>query len=237
MQQDAIWSRARADLLIKTEQGPYDLFLWEHSVRVAQNARSIAQLAEVRSTSPDEAAVFAAALYHEAGWIVRFRDGEIPREEILIRSMSFPHREQGALMLERSLAKLLPADSLAHASQAIRTLDDRNMESIEGKIVADADNLDEFGVLSLWTTIRRGTVEGKGIQAVIDTWHRRREYRCWDARLKDSFRFAPVRAAAKRRLANFERLMRELEDEHQGADLAYHSESGRPVPSRNPVAN
>ncbi len=235
MQLEAIWSHARADLLFTNEQGGQDLFLWEHSVRVAQSARQIASLPTVQAASPDEAAIVAAALYHDAGWIAQLRDGEIKRDEILIRPAFETDREQGALMLESGLASLLPADSLARASQAVRTLDDRQIESIEGQVVSDADNLDEFGVLSLWQIIRRGAVEGKGIQAAIDTWHRRREYRYWDARLNDSFRFAAVRAVAEKRLEKFERLMEELEEQCRGADLVLDAVGTTPPGFRRQV--
>ena len=219
MHWDAIWNRARADLVITTEQGGDDLVLWEHSVRVSETARQIARLPEVRAASPDEGAIIAGALYHDAGWVVRFRDGEIRRGEILCCLKSEAHREHGALMLEHALRELLPRDTLQRASGAIRTLKNRRIESVEGQVITEADNLDELGVLSLWSSIRRGVTEGKGVQAVIDAWHRRKEYRFWEAHLKDSFRFEPVRAVAEKRLEQLERLMRELEVQHTGADI------------------
>lgn len=219
MQWDAIWNRARVDLVILTERGDEDLFLWEHSVRVANNARQIAKLSMVRAAFPDEAAVVAAALYHEAGWIARLKAGEIKRDEILLRPLPEIHREKDALILERSMAKLLSPHALTRASQAVRALNDRAMESIEAQVVTEADNLDEVGVLSLWATIRRTALDGKGVQAVIDTWRRRKEYRFWEAWLDDSFRWTPVRTIARKRLKKLERLMEELEEQHQGADL------------------
>ncbi len=219
MQLDAIWNRARADLVATTEHGDEDVFLWEHAVRVAENARRIVMLPVVQEASPDETAVVAAALYHDAGWIVRLRNGEIKRDEILIRPMSESHREEGAALMERSLSRSLSHDSLTRASQAIRALNDRGIEPIEGQVVCEADNLEEFGVLSLWSTIRRSAIDGKGVQTLLETWRRRKEYRFWEARLNDSFRFAAVRAVAERRLKQFESLMEELERQHKGVDL------------------
>ncbi len=224
MQRDAIWNRARADLVISTEQGDEDVFLWEHSIRVANSALRIAKLSVVQAASPDETAILAAALYHDAGWIVRLEAGEVQRGETLVRPLSEADREQAAVVLERSLGKLLPPESLARATEAVRTLKDREMDSIEGQVVAEADNLDQLGVLSLWTIIRRGMIDGKGVRAVIDTWRRRKEYRYWDALLKDSFRFPAVRAIAERRLEQFERLMEELEAQQEGVDLMFPSE-------------
>jgi HD superfamily phosphodiesterase len=221
MRLDAIFNRAREDLVINTEQRDQDVFVWEHSVRVTEMARKIAALPPVREAEPDEAAIIAAALYHEAGWIMRLRDGEITRVECLLGTASETQREQGAIMMERSLAKLLPAESLARASQIIRTLHSRDIEPIEGQVVRDADNLDGFGLLSLWAIIRRGAVEGKGVQAVLDTWQAQRLYHFWEARLKDSFLFPAVRAIAERRLEKFERFMGQLRQEHQGEDITF----------------
>lgn len=222
MDWDAIWNRAQADLAITTEQGSEDPILWEHSARVAKSARQIARLPEVQAASPDETAIVAAALYHDAGWIARLRSGEIHRGEILSRMKSGvlrEHREHGVRMLEDALADLLPRDSLPRASTAIRSLRNNRTESIEGQVIAEADSLDELGVLWLWSSIRRGAVVGGGVQVVINTWRRRKEYRFWDKHLKESFRFAPVRAIAEKRLEILGQFMKWLEEQHRGDDL------------------
>ena len=172
---DSIWNHAHADHVILTDQGEEDVFLWEHAVRVGQTALLIAELPVVRSQAPDEVALLAAALYHDAGWVARWKAGEVLRVEILARPPTETHREQSATFMEESLAKVLPAASLKRAGAAIRALSDRRIEPIEGQIVAEAENLDEFGLLSFWPTIRRGVLDGKGVQAVVETWHRRKE--------------------------------------------------------------
>lgn len=219
MQVDAIWTRARVDLVLQTKQGHPDLFLWEHSARVTHNAQHIARLAMALPTEVDESAVIAAALYHDAAWAVRWREGEVDRTEILLTPTTDTGWEQGASLLERSLADVLSPTCLERAAAAVRSLSRSGEGLIEGQIVAEANNLDEFGVLALWTVIRRGTLEGKGVQAVIDMWERKKEYRFWTARLHDSFRFKPVRELAEERLKRFERVMEELKEQHQGRDL------------------
>jgi len=225
---DRVWQRARSDLMVATVTGDEDSFLWEHSLRIARAACAIAQFKCVRLLNPDQAAVSAAALYHDAGWVVRLRACEIDRNEILVRPPSETHRDQGALMMENRLADLLPRESIRRAALAIRSMNRRTSNSIEGRIVSDADNLDEFGPLALWPTVRRGAIDGKGIQAVIDTWHRRREYQFWSARLNDSFHFEPVRGIAEKRLAAYERTMQEVESHLAVADLesAVEAEAG-----------
>ncbi len=220
MQWDGIWSRARGDLVLTTERGDEDLLLWEHSTRVAQNARHILKVLRVSGLEPDEATVVAASIYHDAAWVARVKRGSATRNDVLLHTTPDDHREESASIMERSLAKLLPADVLIRASGVIRAINDRDTELPEAQVVSDADHLDEFGILSLWATVRRGVLNGKGVQSAIETWRRRREYRFWEARLKDSFHLDSVRTIARDRLARLERLMGELAEEHQGGDLA-----------------
>ena len=224
---DAIWNQARSDLVIIAKNGDQDLFLWEHSAQVARYARLIARCPIVEEQSPDELAIMAAALYHDAGWSASFRDGEVARTDILTRAAPDTHREKGASLMERSLAGLVPGKTLRRASEAVRALNDRAVELVEAHVVADADNLGEFCLLALWTTARRSMLDGKGVQAAIDTWHRRKEYQFWTARLNDSFRFAPVRELARTRLARFERAMAELEEHYLGTDITVVLSAGR----------
>jgi len=217
---EAIWKRARADLAIPTPRGDADVFLWEHSARVALSAQHIARLPMIQSQRPNEAVIVAAGLYHAAGWITRFREGAVDRIEVLLGPLSESDHEQGTLLMERSLSDLLPKDTLDLAARTVRGARNRDTDLIEAQVIAEADNLQEFGTLSLWPAIRRGAVEGKAVQAVLDTWRRKKEYQFWTARLNDSFRFEPVRELARRRLEKFERLLEELEEQHANADVA-----------------
>lgn len=217
---DALWRRARSDLVLRTDRGDDDVFLWEHSARVAKTSLRIVTLPEVRAVSPDETVLAAAALYHDAGWISRVHDREIAREDVLITSVPPTHYEQSALVLQKSLSKLLAREVLRRAGACVCALADRDTDSVEAQIVAEADCLDEFGMPSLWSTIRRGVAEGKAVQAAVETWRRRREYHFWEARLNDSFRFPSVRAIAEQRLAHFERVMEVLETQALGDDVS-----------------
>ncbi len=216
---DAIWKRAESDLAISTGNGDSDLFLWEHSARVTRNALRIAELPGVANLSPNPVVVAAAALYHDSAWALRVRDKEVSRLEVLVRSPADDHRESSASYMRHCLESIVPPAELERAVSAVMGLDHRDLDIVEGQIVADADNLDDFSATSLWATIRRGALDGNAIQAVIDRWHRRTEYHFWSARLSDSFRFQIVRALAKKRLAGLERLMHELEEQQRAGDF------------------
>lgn len=230
-QLEAIWSRARADLVLEIDPGEEDVFLWEHSARVARSAIQITEIPSVRREKVNSVAVTAAALYHDAGWIETARTSDRGRFEVLIKPSSATQRERGATLMEQNLRDIVSRPSLLQAKEAILTLNDRDIESIEGQILSEAENLEEFGLLALWSMIRRGAQEGKGVQAVVDTWQRRKEYQFWTARLRDSFRFDEVRELASRRLDTFEQFMIGLRRQHKGDDLAKLGISSQPASS------
>lgn len=227
MDLEVIWKRARADLTLTTVQGGQDVFLWEHAVRVARSAEYICRIPEVQTRAPDEVAVNAAALYHDAGWVVRLRAGEIERHEILLGPAPESTCADGARMMERSLKELIPPETLERAGAAIRARNDRQTEQIEAQIIAEADNLEEFGLMFLWPAIRRGAFDGKGVQSILDTWGRRKEYQFWTARLTDSFRFEATRNLAAARLARLETFMSDLLIQQEVEDLRRVIQTGR----------
>jgi hypothetical protein len=219
MDLEAIWKRARADLIIPTSRGETDVFLWEHSFRVARTAQYLLDLPEVRRRAADSCAVLAAALYASAGWAARCRSGEADRLEVLLGVLSEADEEESARIMGRSLDGLIPAESIQLAGRALRAIRDRSSAYPEAHVVADAQNLQEFGLPSLWLAIRRGMVEGRGVQSFLDAWRRKKEYRYWEARLSDAFRFQVSREIARARLAKLERLLDDMEIQHHATDI------------------
>src|SRR5690606_40527804 len=105
-----------------------DTVVWEHSERVARITAHISALPEVTSLPVDGAALSAAALYHDAGWILQVNQGEVPQRDLLLRPTSDIQRELAADWLEQRGAALLPAGTLQRAAKAIRQCNDRRME-------------------------------------------------------------------------------------------------------------
>lgn len=220
MDLESIQKTARSDLLLRAEDGSVDVFLWEHSLRVAINAGHIARLPEARSLGADELSAFVAGLYHDAGWVSRVHSGELDRMQVLLGPTAESDCETGALKLEQSLRGRVSPTVLQRAAVAVRTRQDRSSRTADAVVLAEAEALDEFGVLPLWLTVRRGAREGRGVEAAIESWVRKKEYRFWAARLTDSFQFAEVRELARMRLSRIERFMAEVQIESLGQDLA-----------------
>jgi hypothetical protein len=72
----------------------------------------------------------------------------------------------------------------------------------EAKLLADALNLDDFGVTGLVNQAATAAIQGDGILQLADGLQKREVYGYWEARLKDGFHFEPVRLLARRRLDN-----------------------------------
>ena len=86
-------------------------------------------------------------------------------------------------------------------------------------ILSDARNLDDMGVVGIFSEFRRNVIEGKGVCDALQIWKRKVDYRYWQARLKESFRFEQVRKVAEQRLSAAECFMNQLKAEAEARDV------------------
>lgn len=196
--------------MVQPQGGPADAVVWEHSARVARTAEFIAALPEVAELGADRVAVFAAGLYHDAGWILQFREGVVTSLELLLRPTSDIQRELAADWLDERGSKLLAPGSLQRAVRAVRQCNDRKTDAVEGRILCDAENLDQIGPQSLALMVRKLLAEGRMMVDLVAAWERQEEYHYWQARIKECFHFAAVREMAQQRWESMRRLMAEL---------------------------
>jgi hypothetical protein len=224
-----LWHRAEHDLCIQVPGGPPDLVVWEHAARTARMAMAISQLPEIPQASLDREALTAAALYHDIGWIVQWKAGQVGQDEILLRPTSDISRDLAADWVEAQLGGLLPADSLRKAAAAIRQSNNRRADLIEARILADADNLDQIGPPAVGLMVRKCRSEGKTLEHLLVAWQRQEEYRFWQARIKECFRFPSVRALAERRHQALRHFMTQLAASIGLDDLAELDGANRPA--------
>ena len=133
---DAIWDRARIDLVVKAVDGGEDVFCWENARRISQAALRISQFPQVRALPTDEGALLAAALYYDVASADLLRQGDIKPHELFARGRAEKHREQSAARMSERLSDILSEKSGVLASEAILTLNDRNVQSVEGRILS-----------------------------------------------------------------------------------------------------
>ena len=85
----------------------------------------------------------------------------------------------------------------------------------EARLLADAVNLDDFGLVGMLQYAAQIARNGEGVPQLLESARKRDVYGYWEARLKDGFHFEPVRAIAVKRLATYRHVATVLADELQ----------------------
>jgi hypothetical protein len=108
--------------------------------------------------------------------------------------------EQAAEMLVGLVGDTGHEALIEEATQLLIQVHQRGPVSDQAKLLADALNLEDFGVAGL---VQQAVVlarQGAGVMQVADGCEKREQYGYWEARLKDGFHFDPTRAIARKRL-------------------------------------
>ncbi len=200
MQIERVVPLAKQLLVLPLGDARQDLWLWEHSERVMRLAQMLAGLPEAGGKAADLAALGVAALFHDAGWVLEFHQGRFERWQLLTRPTNDLQRELGAAMLLEEAGPLLSGPTARLAADAIRQCNDRQTNLLEARLLAEAEALDELGVLYVLRQFRQYQAEGRPLQQLADTWQRQKEYHYWEVRLNNSFRYETTRELARRRL-------------------------------------
>ncbi len=219
MQMERMIPLARQLLTIPIDDRRSDLWLWEHSERVMRVVPMVAALPEVSRQTADLTALAVAALFHDAGWVVEYQQRRFERWLLLSRPTNDIQRELGAAMLQEEAGHLLPGPTLRLASDAIRQCNNRKTDLLEARVLAEAEALDEVGPLYVLRQFRQYQGEGRPLQQLVDTWQRQKEYRYWEVRLSDGFRYEATRDLARRRLEAIDTFMTALRRDLHGDDL------------------
>jgi hypothetical protein len=96
-------------------------------------------------------------------------------------------------------------------TRLLRELPQKSPPSPEARLLADAVNLEDFGVVGLFQQAMN--LCNAGVEALADGIRKRQQYGYWEARLKDGFHFEPIRQLARRALANARKVAELLLDE------------------------
>lgn len=89
----------------------------------------------------------------------------------------------------------------------------------EAKILSDAQNLDDMGIVGLFSQLRNSSLLGQGPSDVLRSWKKKIDYGYFQARLEDSFHFESVKRIAKKRFELAEKFMSGLQDECSAKDI------------------
>jgi hypothetical protein len=121
--------------------------------------------------------------------------------------------EQAAELLVSVIGSDVEEKLLDRTTRLLHEVPHRSPMIDEAKVLADALNLEDFGVIGLILQTVQLALQGEGVSDLATAAEKREEYGYWEARLKDGFHFEPIRAIANKRLANARKVARMLADE------------------------
>jgi len=206
----ALWDQAAGDLYGPKENPVADPVVWEHSARVARLTATLAAMPELAHHVLDRTALTAAALYHDAGWLLDVWDDRIDPSFLLLKRTSDEQRERAAAWMRTRLADVLEPGCLRLAARIVVACNDRDTRLLEARILADAENLDLVGPQALWFMVRRQLAEQRTLDEMVDAWQRQEQYGYWPVWIKESLRFASSQQLAKQRWKAMARYMDDL---------------------------
>ena len=135
----------------------------------------------------------------------------------LARSSLKQRAEQAAELLVSLLADHADEQLLDRTTRLLLESPHRQPMIEEARLLADAINLEDFGVIGLTTLMIQLGLAGGGVNQLIESYEKRDAYGYWDARIKEGFHFDAVRAIARKRLEQARQtaaaLMAEVKDD------------------------
>lgn len=150
-----------------------------------------------------------------ACWALQFpmRQAKPPSSGKLGRTNLRERCEQSAELLVSTLGEQIEEELLDRAIRLLQEMPHRVPVMEDARLLADAINLEDFGVVGLLEQMIQLARQGDGVKQLAEGCEKREEYGYWEARLKDGFHFEPIRQIAKRRLARARQVATTLAEE------------------------
>jgi len=212
---------ARESLVIPAPAGDRDLFLWDRTQRLVRNVQHISRLPELsnRNIQIDRFCLLAATYFSDTGLAERLRTQGTGGKAVAWYNNGNGLLELSAQVASEKLAEVVEQERISKIVGIIAESGSRLTQRTEAMILSDARNLDDMGATGIFNEVRQYALNGKGVSGALQSWKRKTDYRYWEARLKEGFRFESVRKLAQRRLAFAERFMQQLGAEAEASGL------------------
>jgi hypothetical protein len=176
------------------EHGTVGSRLVEDATRLWDRVRALVDM-KLIATDPDmealELACFAMQLPQKQARLVT---GKLGRTNLKQRA------EAAAELLVTLLVDEADEELLDRVARLLQETPHRQPMLEEARLLADAVNLDDFGVAGLVNVAVQMALQGSGVAALVEAYEKRDQYGYWDARLKEGFHFDHVRSIARQRL-------------------------------------
>ncbi len=218
---EAVREIARQCLTAPSGDGFVDYWLWDRAQRILRNVEHICRLPELtgEDVAIDRFCLTSATYFADSGFSY-YADVEDTGTRLVLSDVNPSDlREFSAQVVSEKLAGTLLQAKILKINRIIIESGNRETDMTEAKILSDARNLDDMGAVGVFGDFRRHAFHGKGVGDVMESWKRKVDYRYWQARLKESFRFETVRKLAVQRFAATEYFMTQLKMENSAQDL------------------
>jgi len=144
--------------------------------------------------------ITVCCLFHDAGWVDLVKSGQIPPAEVYATAADGALFKRSAQIVCDQVGSLLPARTLEKVVWALSEMKSPRPELSETLLVADADNLEDFGLLGFMFQVRGAQSSGKSATQLLAGWHRQQEYHYWEARINNALFLETSKTIAHRRL-------------------------------------
>jgi len=218
---DIIREIAQQVMMVPTLAGTTDNWLWDRAQRLVRNVEHICRLPELTEANLpiDRFCLTSAAYFVDCGF-ARYADVEDTAARLVLADVSPADlRDFSTQVVSDKLSGSLAGPKIDKINKIIIESGDRFTDMVEAKILSDARSLDDMGAVGIFNEFRRYVVHGKGASDVLESWKKKVDYRYWQARLKESFRFESVRKLASQRFSTAEYFMNQLTVENSAKDL------------------
>jgi len=228
---DMIHNAAREVLTAPGPTGSPDNRLWDRALRILRTAELICRMPELaqQAKTIDRFCLAGAVYFADAG-LARYAGSQNVASPFVPTEIKPADLGRfSTQVVSETLAGTLTAARIDRINRIITESANRLTTLPEAMILSDARNLDDMGVIGLYNEWQRHVTHGKGVSDILESWKRKMDYRYWQARLKESFRFDSVRKLAEQRFAAAERFMNQLAVENAAGDIeAFLSEPAGP---------
>lgn len=131
----------------------------------------------------------------------------------ILRTNVKERAEQAAELLVTLAGDDIDEALLDRATRLLHEMLQRSPMIEDARLLADAINLEDFGVIGMVQQVLQLLRQGEGVQQLAAGCEKRDQYGYWEARQKDGFHFEPVRQMAKRRTEHLRQFARMLANE------------------------
>jgi hypothetical protein len=218
---DVIREIAQQVMMVPTFAGTTDNWLWDRAQRLVRNVEHICRLPELTEANLpiDRFCLTVAAYFVDCGF-ARYADVEDTAARLVLADVSPADlRDFSTQVVSHKLSRALAGPKIDKINKIIIESGDKFTDTVEAKILSDARNLDDMGAVGIFNEFRRYVVHGKGASDVLESWKKKVDYRYWQARLKESFRFESVRRLAAQRFSAAEYFINQLTVENSAKDM------------------